>query len=139
MSVPSAAVTTTASMDVATLSRNSNTAAVLIQQQQHHHLLQQQQQHQEELQQHVILQNPQQHLPVQVGIFSRKTHLYLSIMLLFYLTHCFVEQVVRPQQPLLIPVHSVVGAQERRRSKRSQVTTNSLSFPYRYLEECLNS
>lgn len=43
-SVPHAAVTTTASMDVATLSSSSSTAAVLIQQQQHHHLQQQQQQ-----------------------------------------------------------------------------------------------
>ena len=43
-SVPHAAVTTTASMDVATLSSSSSTAAVLIQQQQQHHHLQQQQQ-----------------------------------------------------------------------------------------------
>jgi len=70
---------------------------VLIQQHHQHHL---QQQHQDQMQQQVILQNPQQHLPV---------------------------QVVRPQQPLLIPVHSVASPQERRRSKRSQVSRSSFS------------
>ena len=46
-----------------------------------------------------------------------------------------IEQVVRPQQPLLIPVHSVAGAQERRRSKRSQVTTvNNVDYYFPFYE-----
>ena len=75
------AATSTASMDVATLRRNSGTAAVLIQQHHQHHL---QQQHQDQMQQQVILQNPQQHLPVQ-EIISQIVFVLQEILNLVFL------------------------------------------------------